>query len=84
MSLYITFNCYFYTEKLFLSCRWPFHYGNGIIGACSALSGIYINSYFRSRLRLHTYGRLSSYLPVVALPAMMSALFHQQVQCSLL
>lgn len=62
------------------SCRWPLHYGHGILGACSALSGMYVNSYFRSRLRLHTYGRVSSYLPVVALPALMSALFHQQVK----
>ncbi|PNF15749.1 hypothetical protein B7P43_G11660 [Cryptotermes secundus] len=57
---------------------WPLHYGYGILGACSALSGMYINNYFRSRLRLHTYGRVSSYLPVIALPALMSALFHQQ------
>lgn len=69
--------CYHY--DLF-SCRWSLHYGYGILGACSALSGMYVNNYFRSRLRLHTYGRVSSYLPVVALPALMSALFHQQVK----
>ncbi|XP_069705524.1 uncharacterized protein [Periplaneta americana] len=37
---------------------------------------MYINSHFRSRLRLHTYGRISTYLPIVILPSMLSALFH--------
>ncbi|GFG36454.1 hypothetical protein Cfor_11477 [Coptotermes formosanus] len=57
---------------------WPFRYGFGILSACSALSGLYINSYFRNRLRLHSYGRVSSYLPLVVLPSIMSALFHHE------
>ncbi|KAJ4438567.1 hypothetical protein ANN_14514, partial [Periplaneta americana] len=59
---------------------WPFHFGFGILGAGSALSAMYINSHFRSRLRLHTYGRMSTYLPIVILPSMLSALFHHVVQ----
>ncbi|XP_021923068.1 uncharacterized protein LOC110831410 isoform X2 [Zootermopsis nevadensis] len=61
---------------------WPFHYGYAILGSCSALSGVYINGHFRNRLRLHSYGRLSSYLPIVVLPTIMTALFHQEAVSS--
>jgi len=73
----VIYYCGMFTESFFY--RWPFRYGFGILGACSALSGLYINSYFRNRLRLHSYGRVSSYLPLVVLPSIMSALFHHQV-----
>lgn len=45
----------------------------------AAIGGIYINSHYRTKLRLGTYGRLSSYLPIVALPAITSSIIHSVV-----
>lgn len=50
----------------------------------SGLTSAYINNHYRTKLRLHNYGRFSSYLPVVVLPTLVTALFHQQVYCLLL
>uniref|UniRef100_A0A2M4ARU0 Uncharacterized protein n=1 Tax=Anopheles triannulatus TaxID=58253 RepID=A0A2M4ARU0_9DIPT len=55
---------------------WPMLYTPGILGACTVASGFYLNNHFRTALRLGSYGRLSSYLPAVALPAIMASLFH--------
>ncbi|GLV42035.1 uncharacterized protein CBL_05006 [Carabus blaptoides fortunei] len=57
---------------------WIFNYGFTILASCSALSAIYINNHYRVKLRLLNFGRLSSYLPVVALPSIVSGIFHQQ------
>ncbi|XP_053678586.1 uncharacterized protein LOC128728960 [Anopheles nili] len=55
---------------------WPMIYTPGILGACTVVSGFYINHYYRRVLKLGNYGRLSSYLPAVALPAIMATMFH--------
>lgn len=41
------------------------------------MSSIYINSHYRGKLKLGTYGRLSSYIPAVILPALMTTFFHK-------
>lgn len=45
----------------------------------AAIGGIYINNHYRTKLRLANYGRLSSYLPIVALPAITTSLIHSVV-----
>uniref|UniRef100_A0A182N066 Transmembrane protein 126A n=1 Tax=Anopheles dirus TaxID=7168 RepID=A0A182N066_9DIPT len=55
---------------------WPIVYTPGVLGASTVFAGFYINSYYRRVLKLGNYGRLSSYLPAVALPAIMATVFH--------
>ena len=59
-----------------LCFRWPFSYGIGILGGASALTGIYINNFCRRQLGLMRIARLSTYFPTVALPVVISTLFH--------
>ncbi|XP_055607978.1 transmembrane protein 126A [Uranotaenia lowii] len=56
---------------------WPITYAPGMLGASTVVSSIFINNHFRNRLKLGTYGRLSSYIPAVVLPAIMSTFFHK-------
>lgn len=44
-----------------------------------AFSALFINHHFRNKLKLGNYGRMSSYLSVVAIPACVSTLFHTTV-----
>lgn len=46
------------------------------MGAFGAVSGIIINNHYRNKLKLGNYGRLSSYLPIVVLPAIGSSIVH--------
>uniref|UniRef100_A0A182JNB3 Transmembrane protein 126A n=1 Tax=Anopheles atroparvus TaxID=41427 RepID=A0A182JNB3_ANOAO len=55
---------------------WPIVYAPGILGGCTVFSSFYINNHFRRALKLGSYGRLSSYLPSVALPAIMATMYH--------
>ncbi|XP_058445525.1 uncharacterized protein LOC131426662 isoform X2 [Malaya genurostris] len=57
--------------------RWPIMYTAGILGASTVVSSVYLNNHYRSKLRLSNYGRLSSYLPGVVLPAIMATFFHK-------
>ena len=56
--------------------RWPFSYGIGILGGASALSGIFINNFCRRQLGLMHFARLGTYFPTVALPVVLSTVFH--------
>ncbi|XP_063243632.1 uncharacterized protein LOC134542945 [Bacillus rossius redtenbacheri] len=56
---------------------WPFTYGLGALGGCTALSSIYINNYYRRRLKLQAFGRIASYFPTVMVPSMMTSFLHQ-------
>ncbi|EAT48757.1 AAEL000230-PA [Aedes aegypti] len=56
---------------------WPLTFTPGILGATTVMSSIYINSHYRSKLKLGNYGRLSSYIPAVVLPAIMTTFFHK-------
>ncbi|XP_022919821.2 uncharacterized protein [Onthophagus taurus] len=42
------------------------------------LAGIYINNYYRNKFRLRRIGAATTYIPIVALPATLSFLFHAQ------
>jgi transmembrane protein 126A len=53
--------------------------GPGILGGIAALSSFAVNNHFRYKLKLGTYGRMSSYLSVVCIPAVISMLFHATV-----
>ncbi|XP_050072367.1 uncharacterized protein LOC126560448 [Anopheles maculipalpis] len=55
---------------------WPIVYTPGLLGAGTVFGGFYINNYYRRALKLGNYGRFSSYLPAVALPAIMATVFH--------
>ncbi|XP_035893343.1 uncharacterized protein LOC118503775 [Anopheles stephensi] len=55
---------------------WPIIYTPGLLGTGTVFSGFYINNYYRRVLKLGNYGRFSSYLPAVALPAIMATVFH--------
>ncbi|KRT83531.1 hypothetical protein AMK59_4662 [Oryctes borbonicus] len=60
------------------SDTFAFRYGGAFLASISAATGIYINNHYRMKFKLHYYGRMSSYLPIVALPATLSLLFHTQ------
>ncbi|GJQ73068.1 hypothetical protein Trydic_g1698 [Trypoxylus dichotomus] len=60
------------------SDTFAFRYGGAFLASLSAGAGIYINSYYRLKFRLHYYGRMSSYLPIVVLPAALSFLLHTE------
>jgi transmembrane protein 126A len=51
----------------------------GLLAGVAALSGIYVNSHYRKQMHLRNLARISTYIPIVALPGIMSALFHNQV-----
>ncbi|XP_062540021.1 uncharacterized protein LOC134207947 [Armigeres subalbatus] len=56
---------------------WAMKYTPGILGVTTVVSSIYINNHYRTKLKLGTYGRLSSYIPAVVLPAIMTTFFHR-------
>lgn len=63
---------------------WALTRGPVILGVGSALSGIFINSTFRRRLRLGYYGQFATYMPIAVLPTMMTVGFHKNVRFSIL
>ncbi|XP_011197753.1 uncharacterized protein T126a [Bactrocera dorsalis] len=56
---------------------WSLRYGPGILGAMAAATGIYVNNHYRRKLKLGNYGKASTYLPIVVIPAMFSVLSHK-------
>ncbi|EDW03664.1 GH11355 [Drosophila grimshawi] len=56
---------------------WSLRYTPGILSAMAAATGAYINNHYRTCLRLGANGRLSSYLPIVAVPAIFTMLSHK-------
>ncbi|KAF4517592.1 hypothetical protein B566_EDAN008581 [Ephemera danica] len=58
---------------------WPFNYSMSTLAAAGGLSGIYINKHYRTKLKLGNMARISTYIPIVALPAIVSAVFHHQL-----
>ncbi|XP_036333585.1 uncharacterized protein LOC118744569 [Rhagoletis pomonella] len=56
---------------------WSLRYGPGFLGAMAAATGIYVNSHYRHKLKLGNYGKASTYLPIVVIPAMFSVLSHK-------
>ncbi|XP_059616778.1 transmembrane protein 126A [Phlebotomus argentipes] len=51
--------------------------GPPALGIVGALCGIYVNSYYRRKLKLRSFGRGTSYLPIVVLPALVAPVVHK-------
>lgn len=62
---------------------WAINNGPVVLGASSAITSIYINNYFRRKLRLGLYGQFASYFPIIVIPTILTAAFHQMVCFSL-
>lgn len=58
---------------------WALSKGPAVLGVVSAISGIYINSIFRRKLRLGVYGQFATYLPIAVLPTLMTVGLHKMV-----
>ncbi|XP_018578643.1 uncharacterized protein LOC108916823 [Anoplophora glabripennis] len=56
-----------------------YKYGSVFLGVSTMLVGGYINNHFRRKLKLFSYGRISSYLPICAAPATMCFFLHHEV-----
>ncbi|XP_022208129.1 uncharacterized protein LOC111064683 [Drosophila obscura] len=56
---------------------WSLRYTPGILSAVAAATGAYINNHYRTKLRLGSHGRLSSYMPIVVVPAIFTMLTHK-------
>lgn len=48
-----------------------------MLGGLSAVTGAYINNYYRQKLKLANFGRLSTYLPIVVIPSIVSMIAHK-------
>lgn len=57
---------------------WAFRDGVNIIGTCAGITGLYINTYYRRRLRLTKYGLLTSYVSLGLTPVFLSLIIHKQ------
>ncbi|CAB3223985.1 unnamed protein product [Arctia plantaginis] len=58
---------------------WALRYASYILGGVSAVSGIMINRFYRGKLKLGTYGYFASVLPISAMPALLTAMFHRHL-----
>lgn len=60
---------------------WALTWGPKILGVAGALSGLYGSMYFRRKLRLTTkgYGAISTYIPNLLLPFLLTQSAHQVV-----
>lgn len=72
-----------YQSKLMQSWKYKsdtlgYRCGTGLLGGLAAATGVYLNNYYRTKLRIGKYGRITSYLPIVAIPAMCTMAFHVQ------
>ncbi|XP_065170438.1 uncharacterized protein [Atheta coriaria] len=53
-----------------------FKYGAGFLGGASAAVGIYLNDYYRRKLKLRSYGSVSSFLASSLIPTSLTLVFH--------
>ncbi|XP_037818447.1 uncharacterized protein LOC119608191 [Lucilia sericata] len=60
-----------------LSEVWSLRYAPGIIAAFATGTGIFVNNHYRQKLKLGTYGRFSTYLPIVVIPALFTLSCHK-------
>ncbi|KAI5632366.1 hypothetical protein NE865_14124 [Phthorimaea operculella] len=61
------------------SDTWALRYTPAILGGLSAISGMLINKHYRFKLKLGTYGYLSSVIPISVMPGLLTALFHRHL-----
>ncbi|XP_059051427.1 uncharacterized protein LOC131846196 [Achroia grisella] len=62
-----------------ISDVWALRYGPTFLGGLNAFSGILINSHYRNKLKLGTYGFYSSVIPITLMPGLMTILFHRHI-----
>uniref|UniRef100_A0A6M2DRY1 Putative conserved plasma membrane protein n=1 Tax=Xenopsylla cheopis TaxID=163159 RepID=A0A6M2DRY1_XENCH len=60
----------------------PIRIGFGISGLSCGFAGMYFNNYFRQKLKLKNFGKMSSYIPNVILPTLGGSFFHWQLVTS--
>lgn len=59
---------------------WPFLYGPFINAGATLLSCALVNTYFRNKFMLQSFGRIASYVPALVMPTMLSHLFQKQFE----
>lgn len=69
----------FFNLSLKTPCSFFLRYSGQGLSILAAIGGIYINNHYRTKLKLGSYGRVSSYLPIVALPAITTNIIHSVV-----
>lgn len=63
---------------------WALRYGPMVLGAAGAFNGWYGNLYFRKKLRLKTFGFVSTYIPNIILPFLITQTLHTTVTINIL
>lgn len=48
-----------------------------MLATFAAATGVFVNNHYRTKLRLGSSGKLSTYLPIVVIPAMFSMISHK-------
>ncbi|XP_064615381.1 uncharacterized protein LOC135479467 [Liolophura sinensis] len=56
---------------------WPFIHGASLLASFSALSGAVCNMYFREKFNVQKFGRASTFVPIIVIPAALSMITHQ-------
>ncbi|XP_018319197.1 uncharacterized protein LOC108732745 [Agrilus planipennis] len=57
---------------------WAYRYGKFVLAAISGFVGGYLNSHYRLKVRLFSYGRIASYLSTITIPSVTCLFFHDQ------
>ncbi|KAM3958481.1 uncharacterized protein ACR2FA_007503 [Aphomia sociella] len=65
-----------------LSDTWALRHGPVVLGGINALTGIIVNTHYRNKLKLGTYGFYSSVIPITLMPGLMTILFHRHLVTS--
>ncbi|XP_023220519.1 uncharacterized protein LOC111622388 isoform X2 [Centruroides sculpturatus] len=55
---------------------WPFEFGHFVLAAAAGLGGLGFNFFYRQKLNLGSLARASTYMPAVALPAIIAPMCH--------
>ncbi|XP_068632822.1 transmembrane protein 126A [Battus philenor] len=62
-----------------LSDTWALRYAPAILGSINGVCGVLINSHYRKKLKLGTYGYFASVIPISLMPGVLTALFHRHL-----
>ncbi|XP_026732778.1 uncharacterized protein LOC113497427 [Trichoplusia ni] len=62
-----------------LSDTWALRSASFVLGGLNALCGIMINSHYRNKLKLGSYGFFASALPITIMPGILTAMFHRHL-----
>ncbi|KAK9873633.1 hypothetical protein WA026_023418 [Henosepilachna vigintioctopunctata] len=56
-----------------------FKYGGIFLSCGAAITGIYVNNHYRQKVKLHTFGKITSYLPICVIPSILAYFLHFQL-----